>query len=314
MVARYAFEELAGIPAQVEQSADFRYRNPIVGPGDFVIAVSQSGETTDTLGAVREAREKGAETLGVCNVAGSSLERGTNAFVALHAGPEISIASTKAFTTQVCVLLMLALRFGRARRLSVEAGAAFARELAATPEQVAKVVAQDAAIAEIAKHYAHCEHAYFAGRGPLWAVALEGALKLKETSYLHAEGYHAAEVRHGPVSLLPGLGAKNTPPPCGPAEMPVIALACDIPGKTLTLRDVAEFRARGARVFGIVTEGDTEAARAMDDFIAIPAAHPLTAAISATVALQLFAYHISRLRGCDVDKPRNLTKAVLVAA
>jgi glucosamine--fructose-6-phosphate aminotransferase (isomerizing) len=299
LVGEYAFEDLADINAEVQQAAEFRYRNPIVGSRDLVVAISQSGETADTLAAVREANQKGAFVMSLCNVVGSTIARETGRGVYLHAGPEISVASTKAFTCQVAVLLMMALKIGRGRRYSRDEGIHLAREIEMIPALVQKVVAQDAQIAKIAESYANEEHAFFIGRGPMYPVALEGALKLKEISYIHAEGYHAAELKHGPIALL----VDGTP---------VVALACDIPGKDKVLGNIEECRARGARILGIVTEGDDEAAECMDDFIAIPRCHPLVATIPAVVALQLFSYHVARLRCCEIDQPRNLAKSVTV--
>ncbi|MBU6170060.1 MAG: glutamine--fructose-6-phosphate transaminase (isomerizing) [Verrucomicrobia bacterium] len=299
LVGEYAFEDLADINAEVQQAAEFRYRNPIVGSRDLVVAISQSGETADTLAAVREANQKGAFVMSLCNVVGSTIARETGRGVYLHAGPEISVASTKAFTCQVAVLLMMALKIGRGRRYSRDEGIRLAHEIEMIPTLVQKVVAQDAHIAKIAESYANEEHAFFIGRGPMYPVALEGALKLKEISYIHAEGYHAAELKHGPIALL----VDGTP---------VVALACDIPGKDKVLGNIEECRARGARIIGIVTEGDDEAAECMDDFIAIPRCHPLVATIPAVVALQLFSYHVARLRGCEIDQPRNLAKSVTV--
>jgi glucosamine--fructose-6-phosphate aminotransferase (isomerizing) len=299
LVGEYAFEEIAGIHAEVEQAAEFRYRNPILGSRDLVVAVSQSGETADTLAAVREAKQKGAFVMSLCNVVASTIARETGRGVYLHAGPEISVASTKAFTCQVAVLLMMALKIGRGRRFSRDEGIRFAREIAGIPALVKRVVAQNSMIAGLAAKYIGEEHAFFIGRGPMYPVALEGALKLKEISYIHAEGYHAAELKHGPIALLvPGT--------------PVIALACDIPGKDKTIGNIEECRTRGARILGIVTEGDQETAEAMDDHIPIPPCHPLVATIPATVALQLFSYHVARLRGCEIDQPRNLAKSVTV--
>ena len=299
LVGEYAFEDLADINAEVQQAAEFRYRNPIVGSRDLVVAISQSGETADTLAAVREAKQKGAFVMSLCNVVGSTIARETGRGVYLHAGPEISVASTKAFTCQVAVLLMMALKIGRGRRYSRDEGIRLAREIEMIPALVQKVVAQDALIAKIAESYVNEEHAFFIGRGPMYPVALEGALKLKEISYIHAEGYHAAELKHGPIALL----VDGTP---------VVALACDIPGKDKVLGNIEECRARGARILGIVTEGDDEATECMDDFIAIPRCHPLVATIPAVVALQLFSYHVARLRGCEIDQPRNLAKSVTV--
>jgi len=299
LVGEYAFEDLADIHAEVQQAAEFRYRNPILGSRDLVVAISQSGETADTLAAVREAKQKGAFVMSLCNVVGSTIARETGRGVYLHAGPEISVASTKAFTCQVAVLLMMALKLGRGRRFSREEGIRFAREIEMIPALVGKVIQQNARIAEIASEYAANEHAFYIGRGPMYPVALEGALKLKEISYVHAEGFHAAELKHGPIALL----VKDTP---------VIAIACDIPGKEKTLGNIEECRARGARIFGLVTEGDHETAECMDDFISIPRCHPLVATIPAAVALQLFAYHVARIRGCEIDQPRNLAKSVTV--
>jgi glucosamine--fructose-6-phosphate aminotransferase (isomerizing) len=299
LVGEYAFEDLADIPAEVQQAAEFRYRNPIIGSRDLVVAISQSGETADTLAAVREAKQKGAFVMSLCNVVGSTIARETGRGVYLHAGPEISVASTKAFTCQVAVLLMMALKLGRGRRLSREDGVRLAKDIGDLPLLVERVLAHDEQIAKLAQSYVKDEHAFFIGRGPMYPVALEGALKLKEISYIHAEGYHAAELKHGPIALL----QKGTP---------VIALAPDIPGKDKTLGNVEECRARGARILGIVTEGDHEAAECMDEVITIPACHPLVATIPAVVALQLFSYHVAQARGCEIDQPRNLAKSVTV--
>ena len=299
LVGEYAFEDLADIHTEVQQAAEFRYRNPILGSRDLVVAISQSGETADTLAAVREANQKGAFVMSLCNVVGSTIARETGRGVYLHAGPEISVASTKAFTCQVAVLLMMALKLGRGRRFSREEGIQLAKEIDQLPALVSKVLLQNARIAEIAKEYARNEHAFFIGRGPMYPVALEGALKLKEISYVHAEGYHAAELKHGPIALLqPGT--------------PVIAIACDVPGKEKMLGNIEECCARGARVVGLVTERDHATAERMHDFITITRCHPLVATIPAVVALQLFAYHVARHRGCEIDQPRNLAKSVTV--
>ncbi|MBK1881726.1 glutamine--fructose-6-phosphate transaminase (isomerizing) [Luteolibacter pohnpeiensis] len=299
LVGEYAFEDLADVHAEVEQAAEFRYRNPLLGSRDFVVAISQSGETADTLAAVREAKQKGAFVMSLCNVVGSTIARETGRGVYLHAGPEISVASTKAFTSQVAVLLMMALKLGRGRRLSRDEGIRFARDIESIPTLVSRVVAQSERISRIAEGYAQNEHAFFIGRGPMYPVALEGALKLKEISYIHAEGYHAAELKHGPIALL----QEGTP---------VIGLALDIPGKDKTLGNIEECRARGARILGIITEGDDEAAEFMDDYIMVPKTHPLVSTVPAVVALQLFAYHVARIRGCEIDQPRNLAKSVTV--
>ena len=299
LVGEYAFEDMAGIHAEVQQAAEFRYRNPILGSKDLVVAISQSGETADTLAAVREAQQKGAFVMSLCNVVGSTIARETGRGIYLHCGPEISVASTKAFTSQVTVLLMMALKLGRGRRMSIVEGRSFAAEIENIPQLVSRVIAQGEHIAQIAQRYSHQENAFFIGRGPMYPVALEGALKLKEISYIHAEGYHAAELKHGPIALLQN-------------GTPVIAVACDVPGKDKTLSNIEECRARGARILGIVSEGDNETIEYMDDFIQIPRCHPLVATIPAVVALQLLSYHIARLRGCEIDQPRNLAKSVTV--
>lgn len=299
LVGEYAFEDLADLHAEVHQAAEFRYRNPLISRTDLVIAISQSGETADTLAAVREANQKGAFVMGLCNVVGSTIARETGRGVYLHAGPEISVASTKAFTCQVAVLLMMALKLARGRRFSREQGLQLGKQIEAIPQFVQATIAQNESIAALADHYARNEHAFFIGRGCMYPVALEGALKLKEISYIHAEGYHAAELKHGPIALL----EKGTP---------VIAIATNIPGKDKTLGNIEECRARGARILGVITEGDEEAAAYMDDVIEVPACDALVSTIPATVALQLLAYHIARIRGCEIDQPRNLAKSVTV--
>ena len=299
LVGEYAFEDLADVHSEVQQAAEFRYRNPILGPHDMVVAISQSGETADTLAAVRESNQKGAFVMGLCNVVGSTIARETGRGIYLHAGPEISVASTKAFTCQVSVLLMMALKLGRGRRLSRDEGMRLAREIESIPELVAATILQNDHIAEVAARYAQHEHAFFIGRGPLYPVALEGALKLKEISYLHAEGYHAAELKHGPIALL----EKGTP---------VVALANAVPGQDKTLGNIEECRARGARIIGVVTAGDSRVAGLVDDAIEVPPCHPLVATVPSAVALQLLAYHIARHRGCEIDQPRNLAKSVTV--
>lgn len=297
-VGEFAFEDWADLNAEVQPAAEFRYRNPLVGSRDLVLAVSQSGETADTLAAVREAKVKGALVLGVVNVVGSTIARETGQGVFIHAGPEISVASTKAFTGQVAVLLLMALRLGRGRRLSLERGRAVAAELARLPELIGQVLAQNDAIAAVAGRMATAEHAYFLGRGPMHPVALEGALKLKEISYVHAEGYHAAEMKHGPIALLtPGT--------------PVIVLANRSPQWDKVWSNAEECKARGARIIAVVSAGQVGGELA-DERIVIPDCDPLVATIPAAVALQLLAYHVARLRGCSIDQPRNLAKSVTV--
>lgn len=299
LVGEYAVEDFAGMLAEVEQAAEFRYRNPIVGSKDIVIAISQSGETADTLAAVREAQEKGALVTGLVNVVGSTIARETGRGIYLHAGPEISVASTKAFTCQVSVLLMIALKFARSRRLSREEGIRIAREIHRLPELVEQVLDQNDRIAEIAADFVKYNNMFYIGRGYLFPVALEGALKIKEISYIHAEAYHAAELKHGPIALLE-------------ESMPIVALLNDGPGKEKTLGNVEECRARKSPVLGIITEGDTEAKANCNWFIEVPKSPQYTATVTSTVALQLFAYHVARLKGCPIDQPRNLAKSVTV--
>ena len=299
MVGKYLFESLADIPASPEQAAEFRYSNPIVSPDDWVIALSQSGETADTLAAVRESIRKGALVSGLCNVVGSTIAREAGRGVYLHAGPEISVASTKAFTAQVTALLMTALKLGRTRRLSREEGVGLVGEVMRIPDLVADVLKQSDVIAGVAEKYAKADDMFFIGRGILYPVALEGALKVKEIAYVHAEGYQAAELKHGPIALLS-------------EKTPVVALLADIPGKEKTLGNVQECRARKAPVIGVTAYDDASAASAVDDVIRIPRTGTAFAPIVSAVALQLFAYHVARLRGCEIDQPRNLAKSVTV--
>jgi glucosamine--fructose-6-phosphate aminotransferase (isomerizing) len=299
MVGEYALEDVTGIPAEVEQAAEFRYRNPLLDPRDLVLAISQSGETADTLAAVREAKRKGALVAGLCNVVGSTIARETGRGVYLHAGPEISVASTKAFTCQVAVLLMVALKMARGRRLSREDGLGIARELDRLPDLIAEVIAENDRIAAVAERFASFGHSFFIGRGYLYPVALEGALKLKEISYQHAEGYHAAELKHGPIALLS-------------PEMPVVALLNRVPGQEKTIGNAHECRARGAPLLGVITRGDAEAQELTEAVIEVPPASAAVTAVLDGVALQLLAYHIARQRGCPIDQPRNLAKSVTV--
>lgn len=299
MVGEYAIEEMAGILAEVEQAAEFRYRNPIITPSDLVVAISQSGETADTLAAVREAKNKGAVVAGICNVVGSTIARETGRGVYLHAGPEIGVASTKAFTCQVSVMLMMALKISRTRRMPLNEGEQMCKWIERIPELVEQVLTQNEQIKTIAEKYAACENAFFIGRGYLYPVALEGALKLKEISYIHAEGYHAAELKHGPIALL----QENTP---------VVALLNNVPGKDKTLGNAEECKARNAPVITVVSQGDEDVAEGFDDVIVIPECPPSIAPVPTAVALQLLAYHMAAARGCEIDQPRNLAKSVTV--
>jgi glucosamine--fructose-6-phosphate aminotransferase (isomerizing) len=299
MVGEYFLEDLADIPTEVEQAAEFRYRNPIIGPHNLIVAVSQSGETADTLAAVREAQYKGGLVASICNVVGSTIARETGRTVYLHAGPEIGVASTKAFTCQVTVLLMLALRLGRTRRLSLEAGLEIIDELRRLPELVQTVADRAPAIEEVARKYSQAEGMFFIGRGYLFPVALEGALKIKEISYIHAEGYHAAELKHGPIALLE-------------ESVPVVALANDVPGRAKVIGNMQECRARKSPVIATATDGDPDVAQHANDVIWIPPASRFVTPVLTAVALQLFAYYFARERGCPIDQPRNLAKSVTV--
>jgi glucosamine--fructose-6-phosphate aminotransferase (isomerizing) len=299
MVGKYYFEELADLPTEVEQAAEYRYRNPIIQPDDLVIAISQSGETADTLAAVREAKQRGALVVGLCNVVGSTIARETGRGVYLHAGPEIGVASTKAFTCQLAVLLMMALKIGRCRRLSLQRGREICEEIRQIPSLVRSVLKRNEEIIAVAGEYAKAKDFFFLGRGCLYPVALEGALKLKEISYIHAEGYHAAELKHGPIALLD-------------EQVPVMALMNDLVGREKMVSNVQECRARQAPVVGVITEGDDLAAQHVNGVIHVPRCSRLTAPIPTVVALQLFAYHVARIRGCPIDQPRNLAKSVTV--
>jgi glutamine---fructose-6-phosphate transaminase (isomerizing) len=299
LLGEYFFEDLADLQTEVAQAAEFRYRNPIIRPRSLVIAVSQSGETADTLAAVREAQQKGATVAGLCNVVGSTIARETGIGVYLHAGPEIGVASTKAFTCQVAILLMMALKFGRAHRLSRQKGIELSNEITEIPNLVKEVLKSASDIERVAKKYASVNNAFYIGRGYLYPVALEGALKLKEISYVHAEGYHAAELKHGPIALLE-------------ENVPVIAMANDIPGKDKIIGNIQECRARKSPVIATATVGDEEIEEHADDVIWIPKCSQFITPIPTAVALQLFAYYIAREKGCSIDQPRNLAKSVTV--
>jgi glucosamine--fructose-6-phosphate aminotransferase (isomerizing) len=299
LVGEYIFEELAGVPAEVEYASEFRYRSPIIEPGTIVLAISQSGETADTLAAVKEAKRHGAKVFGICNVVGSSIARETDAGVYIHAGPEIGVASTKAFTSQITVLLMLALALGRTRRVSAAQGRELVTEMSALPGKIQRILMNRERIETIANDL--CEHRNFLylGRGVNFPVALEGALKLKEISYIHAEGYPAAEMKHGPIALIDD-------------DMPVVFIAIKDGTYEKVMSNIQEVRARGGRVLAIATEGDREIENHADQVIFVPDTHPLLTPLLTVIPLQLLAYYIAVLRGCDVDQPRNLAKSVTV--
>ncbi|MGA1307937.1 MAG: glutamine--fructose-6-phosphate transaminase (isomerizing), partial [Candidatus Kapaibacteriota bacterium] len=297
LVGEYMIERLAQIPVEVEYASEFRYRTPIIYPDDVIIAISQSGETADTLAALKEARLKGATVLGIVNVVGSSIARQTQAGVYSHAGPEIGVASTKAFTSQLAVLSLLALHLGRMNKVSSIEGKRIAEALDSIPSKIEDILKQENTIQEIAQEYQDARNFLYLGRGYNFPVALEGALKLKEISYIHAEGYPAAEMKHGPIALVD-------------ENMPVVFIATkdDIYDKVIS--NIQEVRARKGKVIAIATEGDTQIESVANHVIYIPDTLPMLTPALAVIPLQLLAYHIAVLRGCDVDKPRNLAKSV----
>ncbi|MGB8489978.1 MAG: glutamine--fructose-6-phosphate transaminase (isomerizing) [Bacteroidales bacterium] len=300
LLGEYIFEEYTRIPVEVEYASEFRYRDPIIKKGDIVIAISQSGETADTLAAVRIAKERGAMVLGICNVVGSSIPRETDAGVYTHAGPEIGVASTKAFTTQVTVLAMMAFEIGFIKGIiSEETYRELIGELVAIPAKIEKALKINDRVLELAKKYQHCKNALYLGRGYLFPVALEGALKLKEISYIHAEGYPAAEMKHGPIALID-------------ENMPVVVVATSDDSYEKIINNIQEIIARKGQVIAIVTEGDERILKMADFILEVPETIPVFSGILAVIPLQLLSYHIAVLRGCNVDQPRNLAKSVTV--
>ncbi len=300
LVGEYLFEDLARIPVEVEYASEFRYRNPIINADDIVIAISQSGETADTLAAVRLAKQAGALVLGICNVVGSSIPRETDAGVYTHAGPEIGVASTKAFTAQVTVLAMMAMLIGRKKNLlSEEQYRLYIRSLTEIPIKIEQILKMDSEFRRIASLYKDSNNFIYLGRGYLFPVALEGALKLKEISYIHAEGYPAAEMKHGPIALIDH-------------EMPVVVVATKDSSYEKIVSNVQEVKARNGVVIAVVTEGDTIIRNIADHVLEIPATDTLFSPLLAVIPLQLLSYHIAVMRGCNVDQPRNLAKSVTV--
>ena len=300
LVAEYLFESFARIPVEVEYASEFRYRNPIVRPDDVVLAISQSGETADTLAAIRLAKDKGAHVFGVCNVVGSSIARETHAGAYTHAGPEIGVASTKAFTAQVAVLTAMAMHVGR--KLGQLDDPSFMRLMTGldnVPGLVKKVLDNAGSVEHIAREFASAENALYLGRGFQFPVALEGALKLKEISYIHAEGYPAAEMKHGPIALID-------------EDMPVVFVATQDEVYEKVVSNIQEVKARGGRILSIVTEGDTKVKALSDHVLEIPKVHEALAPLLTAIPMQLLSYHIALLRGCNVDQPRNLAKSVTV--
>ncbi len=300
LVGMYAIEEFAEIPVEVEYSSEFRYRKPVIHPDDIVIAISQSGETADTLAAIQMAKAKGAFIFSICNVIGSSIPRLSDSGCYTHVGPEIGVASTKAFTAQVCVLIMLAMLIGRAKEtLSAERYRALVHELERIPDKISTVLKQNERIQDIAKEFRYALNCLYLGRGYNYPIALEGALKLKEISYIHAEGYPAAEMKHGPIALIS-------------QAMPVVVIAPRCSTYEKILSNIQEIKARKGRVLAIVTEGDEEVSKISDFVMTIPETEECLTPLLSVILLQLLAYHIAVVKGCDVDQPRNLAKSVTV--
>ncbi len=300
LIGEYFFEEYTRIPVEVEYASEFRYRNPIIKKGDIVIAISQSGETADTLAAVKLARSKGAMVIGICNVVGSSIPRETDAGVYTHAGPEIGVASTKAFTTQVTVLAMMAFEIGHLKGvISAQNYKELISELVSIPDKIEKALGENEKAIELSKNFEKIQNALYLGRGYLFPVALEGALKLKEISYIHAEGYPAAEMKHGPIALID-------------ENMPVIIVATKDDTYEKIINNIQEIKARKGKVYAIVTEGDEIIKKMADYVLEVPETISAFACLLAVIPLQLLSYHIAVLRGCNVDQPRNLAKSVTV--
>jgi glucosamine--fructose-6-phosphate aminotransferase (isomerizing) len=299
LVGEYMIEEIAGVNVEVQYASEFRYRNPIIDSNTLVFVISQSGETADTLAALREAANKGATVLGICNAVGSSIARETHGGIYLHAGPEIGVASTKAFTSQLTVLALLTLLLGRMRRISNSEGMTIAKALIKIPDQVKKILKQNNAIRTIATRYAKLNNFIYLGRSYNFPVALEGALKLKEISYIHAEGYPAAEMKHGPIALID-------------KDMPsvIIALKDNVYDKVIS--NIQEIKARGGKVIAIATEGDKNIKKYAAHVIYVPQTIQMLSPLLSVIPLQLLAYHIAAIRKCEIDQPRNLAKSVTV--
>ena len=300
LVGEYLFEDLARLPVEVEYASEFRYRNPVITRDDVIIAISQSGETADTLAAIQLARQAGALVLGICNVVGSSISRETDAGVYTHAGPEIGVASTKAFTAQVTVLILMAILIGRKRGLlDDEVYFELIREMNQIPSKLEYLLTQNDLYREISEMYKGAQNFLYLGRGYFFPVALEGALKLKEISYIHAEGYPAAEMKHGPIALIDRL-------------MPVVVIAAKDKSYEKIVSNIQEVKARNGIVIAIVTEGDKVIRKMADHVLEIPRCDEKLVSLLAVVPLQLMSYHIAVMRGCNVDQPRNLAKSVTV--
>jgi glucosamine--fructose-6-phosphate aminotransferase (isomerizing) len=300
LVGEYLLEDLARIQVEVDYASEFRYRNPVISEEDIVIAISQSGETADTLAAIQLAKEAGATVLGICNVVGSSISRETDAGVYTHAGPEIGVASTKAFTAQVTVLTMMALMIAKKKGLiGVDRYTQLLKDLDAVPGKIEQILKKNDQFKQIASIYKDVNNALYLGRGVSYPVALEGALKLKEISYIHAEGYPAAEMKHGPIALID-------------QNMPVVVIATKDSSYDKIVSNVQEVKARNGIVIAVVTEGDDTIEKMADHVVEIPASDPVLVSLLSSIPLQLIAYHIAVMRGCNVDQPRNLAKSVTV--
>jgi glucosamine--fructose-6-phosphate aminotransferase (isomerizing) len=299
LVGEYMLEDLARVPTDVEYASEFRYRNPVLEDGTLCLAVSQSGETADTLAALREARQRGVSTMGIVNAVGSTISRDTDFGIYLHAGPEIGVASTKAFTSQMAALALFTLYLGRRRNLSVLQGREYVEALRKLPEQVEQVLELNDEIRALAEEFADADNFLYLGRGYQFPVALEGALKLKEVSYVHAEGYPAAEMKHGPIALID-------------EDMPVVFLAPRDPVYQKVVSNIEEVHARGGRIIAVVSDDAPELEGKADHIIRVPHTMPSLLPVLTTVPLQLLAYHMAVIRGADVDQPRNLAKSVTV--
>ena len=300
LIAMYAIEEFAQIPVEVEYSSEFRYRKPVINKDDVVIAISQSGETADTLAAIQLAKSKGAFIFSICNVVGASIPRVSDSGCYTHVGPEIGVASTKAFTAQVTALTMLALCIGREKgTMTKEQYLRVVRELGQIPDKIERVLGQNKRIADFAKTFTYAQNFIYLGRGYNFPVAMEGALKLKEISYIHAEGYPAAEMKHGPIALIS-------------QEMPVVVVAPHCGTYEKVVSNIQEIKARKGRVIAVVTEGDELVSKIADYIIEVPVTEECLTPLLTVIPLQLLAYHIAVVKGCDVDQPRNLAKSVTV--
>ncbi len=299
LIGEYMLEELARIPVEVDYASEFRYRNPVIPPNTVVIGISQSGETADTLAAIREAKKRGATTLGIVNVVGSSIARETDAGVYTHAGPEIGVASTKAFVAQLTVLSLISLMLARRQGLSILQGREVVAALRSLPAMMEEVLGNEERIRQLAEEFRDASNFLYLGRGPNFPIALEGALKLKEISYIHAEGYPAAEMKHGPIALIDD-------------RMPVVFIAPKDSVYPKVVLNIEEVKTRGGRVIALVTNGDSALQDKVDHLIRVPKTLEILQPILNVVPLQLLAYHIAVLRGCDVDQPRNLAKSVTV--